>query len=60
MYEEADPIFLRAIEIGKKTLGPDHPTLATWLNNRAGLLHTLVRAVFPRRKAEVIRGLVEE
>ena len=37
-YEEADPLYLRAVAIGEKTLGPDHPTLATTLNNRAGLL----------------------
>ncbi|CAM9170840.1 unnamed protein product, partial [Ectocarpus sp. 8 AP-2014] len=36
-YDEADPLYLRAIEIGEKTLGPDHPALATRLNNR-GLL----------------------
>ncbi|CAN0333504.1 unnamed protein product, partial [Ectocarpus sp. 12 AP-2014] len=37
-YSEADPLYLRAIEIGEKTLGPDHPALATRLNNRAELL----------------------
>ncbi|CAN0344597.1 unnamed protein product, partial [Ectocarpus sp. 6 AP-2014] len=36
--DEADPLYLRAIEIGEKTLGPDHPDFATSLNNRAGLL----------------------
>ena len=44
-YEEADPLYLRAIEIGEKTLGPDHPDLATRLNNRAWLLKKQVRAV---------------
>ena len=42
-YAEADPLYLRAIEIGEKTLGPDHPELATRLNNRAGLLAAQVR-----------------
>eukprot|EP00903_Cladosiphon_okamuranus_P018131 g16686.t1 len=37
-YAEADRLYLRAIEIGEKTLGPDHPNLATRLNNRAVLL----------------------
>ncbi|CAN0367579.1 unnamed protein product, partial [Ectocarpus sp. 8 AP-2014] len=37
---EADRLSLRAIEIGEKTLGPDHPALATRLNNRAGLLES--------------------
>ena len=36
--DEADPLYLRAIEIDEKTLGPNHPDLATRLNNRAGLL----------------------
>ncbi|CAN0500846.1 unnamed protein product, partial [Ectocarpus sp. 8 AP-2014] len=37
-YTEADPLYLRAIEIGEKALGPDHPDIATRLNRRAGLL----------------------
>ncbi|CBN74854.1 TPR repeat-containing protein [Ectocarpus siliculosus] len=37
-YDEGDPLYLRAIEIGEKTLGPDHPALATSLNNRARML----------------------
>eukprot|EP00903_Cladosiphon_okamuranus_P021870 g20106.t1 len=37
---EADPLYLRAIEIGEKTLGPDHPDLAIRLNNRAVLLES--------------------
>ncbi|CAN0458451.1 unnamed protein product, partial [Scytosiphon promiscuus] len=32
-YDEADPLYLRAIEIEEKTLGPDHPSVATSLNN---------------------------
>ena len=36
-YAEAEPLFQRAIAIGEKTLGPDHPNLATRLNNLAGL-----------------------
>ena len=44
-YEEADSLHLRAIDIGEKKLGPDHPNLATWLNNRAGLLENQVRAI---------------
>lgn len=44
-YVEADPLYLRAIEIGEKTLGPEHPDLATRLNNRAELLKAQVSAV---------------
>ncbi|CAN0521020.1 unnamed protein product, partial [Ectocarpus sp. 8 AP-2014] len=32
---EADRLYLRAIEIGEKTLGPTHVQLAAMLNNRA-------------------------
>lgn len=42
-FEEADPLYLRAIEMGEKALGPGHPALARQLNNRAGLLTKQVR-----------------
>ncbi|CAN0605635.1 unnamed protein product, partial [Ectocarpus sp. 12 AP-2014] len=38
-YDEADPLYLRAVDIGEKTSGPDHPDLATPLNNRAWLFN---------------------
>ena len=44
-FDEADPLYLRAIEIGEKTLGPDFPDLAAMLNNRAVLLKAQLRAV---------------
>ena len=31
----AKPLFERAIAITEKALGPEHPDLATWLNNFA-------------------------
>ena len=34
-YEEAEPLFQRAIAIDEKILGPEHPNLATRLNNLA-------------------------
>ncbi len=34
-YEEAEPLYKRAIEIGEKTLGPEHPLLATYIDNLA-------------------------
>eukprot|EP00903_Cladosiphon_okamuranus_P018852 g17340.t1 len=37
-YAEADLLLLRAIENGEKTLGPDHPDIATRLQTRALLL----------------------
>lgn len=48
-YEEADLLYLRAIEIGEKALVSDHPDLGTWLNNRAESLRAQVRAVISIR-----------
>ncbi|CAN0418481.1 unnamed protein product [Ectocarpus sp. 12 AP-2014] len=42
-YTEADPIYLRAIEVAEKMLGRDHPDLATSFNNRAELLRAQAR-----------------
>lgn len=42
-HTEADHLYLRAIEIGEKTLGPDHLGLAAVLNNRALFLEKQVR-----------------
>ena len=36
-YAEAEPLFQRALAIGEKTLGPEHPNLAIRLNNLAML-----------------------
>lgn len=37
-YAEADSLHLRAIDIGERTLGPNHPDFALWLVNRASVL----------------------
>jgi len=37
-YPEAEPLFRRALAIDEKALGPNHPDVATWLNNLALLL----------------------
>lgn len=44
-YARAKPLYERCQAIQEKALGSDHPILARTLNNRAGLLQTLVRAV---------------
>lgn len=36
--DEAEPLYRKAVEIGESVLGPDHPDLATWLNNLATLV----------------------
>ncbi|MEM7741241.1 MAG: tetratricopeptide repeat protein, partial [Pseudomonadota bacterium] len=40
--DEAKPLFERAVAIDEKTLGAEHPNLATSLNNLAGLLQAQV------------------
>ena len=37
-YDEAEPLYRRALAIGEKALGHNHPDVATWLNNLANLL----------------------
>ncbi|MEL6338224.1 MAG: tetratricopeptide repeat protein [Pseudomonadota bacterium] len=44
-YDEAKPLYERAIAIGEKALGAEHPDLATWLNNLAHLLEAQVCVV---------------
>eukprot|EP00903_Cladosiphon_okamuranus_P022363 g20568.t1 len=39
-FSEAEPLYERCQAIEEKVLGPDHPSLATTLNNRAGLLES--------------------
>ncbi|CAM9377399.1 unnamed protein product, partial [Discosporangium mesarthrocarpum] len=34
-FEEADPLYARAVDIGERTLEPNDPDLAVWMNNRA-------------------------
>lgn len=43
-YEEAEPLYRRAVEIMEATLGNDHPQYAILLDNLAGLLNTQVRS----------------
>ncbi len=39
-YAEAEPLYQRALAIREKALGPEHPNVATSLNNLAVLYHT--------------------
>ena len=45
-YAEAEPLHKRALAIGEKALGPEHPEVATWLNNLALLYRR--KAAMPR------------
>lgn len=42
-YADADPLLVRAIEIGETALGLDDPSVAVSLKNRARLLQSQVR-----------------
>ena len=42
-YEGAKPLYERSLAIREKVLGPDHPDVASSLNNLAGLLENQVR-----------------
>lgn len=48
-YEDANPLYERAAAINEAVLGPEHPIVATDLNNRAGLLKEQVRVRFSER-----------
>ncbi len=37
-YAEAEPLYKRALAISEKALGPDHPNVATSLENYAAVL----------------------
>jgi hypothetical protein len=43
-YGEAEPLFLRAIEIWVKALPAGHPNIATVQNNFAGMVRAAVAA----------------
>lgn len=47
--DKADSLYLRMIEIGEKILGVDDPTIAEWINNRAGLLLNQVGQALGRK-----------
>jgi tetratricopeptide (TPR) repeat protein len=36
-YEQAEPLYMRTLALVEKVLGPEHPNVATILNNLAGL-----------------------
>ena len=42
-YREAEPLYQRSLAIREKALGPDHPNVATSLENYAALLRKLDR-----------------
>ena len=62
---EAEPLYRRALAIDEKSYGPDHPTVATRLNNLAFLLQDTNRLseaepLFRRALAIAEKGLGPE
>ncbi len=58
-YDEAEPLFKRSLAIRKKALGPDHPEVATILENYAAMLREAgrtVEAVKMEARAKAIRA----
>jgi tetratricopeptide (TPR) repeat protein len=56
-YEEAEPLYLQALELGQRLLGENHPDVATSLNNLALLYNTqgkYVKAEALSRQALII------
>lgn len=67
-YEEADSLLLRVLEILGTTVGREHPSYASALNNRAELLRLQVRATrthhecccVPSLDTAVLAGLLKK
>lgn len=56
-YGEAAPLYVRATDIGKRTLGGDHPDVAAGLADWADLLCAQVRVMIPLHSYEYIAAL---
>lgn len=41
-YTEAEPLFRRSLAIRERALGPEHPGVTSYLNNLAGVWHSMV------------------
>ncbi len=58
-YTEAEPLYQRTLAIWEKALGPEHPLVATSLENSANLLRTTGRedeAIDMEIRAKAIRA----
>lgn len=58
LYKEADELYLRCIDIGEKSLGRDHPFMATMINNRAGVLVDQVRVAITTYRHRACRRAI--
>ena len=46
-FEEAEPLFHRALKIAEASFGPDHPAVASDLNNLASFFKTPIATTRP-------------
>ena len=53
---EAEPLYQRTITILEKSLGPDHPQVATGLNNLAQLLNSNVQLLNSNVQLDIPSG----
>ncbi len=58
-YAEAEPLYLRSLEIREKALGPDHPYVAQSLENYAVLLRAMKRDDEAKEMEERARAVRE-
>jgi Tetratricopeptide repeat len=56
-YQDAEPIFLRALKIGEQSLGPAHPDVVTTLADYSALLRKLNRKREARKIEVRVRDL---
>ena len=55
-YAKAEPLYERSLALKEKALGPEHPSMATTLNNLAVLMKSQVRTSFSRTFLENVRN----
>jgi tetratricopeptide (TPR) repeat protein len=59
-YSEAENLYKRALVIWEKALGPDHPHIATVLENMAGFYRKIDRADDAKRLEERVKRIRSE
>jgi hypothetical protein len=56
-YQDAEPLYVRAVKIGEKSLGPAHPDVVITLHYYAALLRKLHRKAEARKVEARVRQL---
>jgi tetratricopeptide (TPR) repeat protein len=60
LFEEAEPLIRRALQINEGFFGPQHPKIAGNLNNLAGLLRATNRSTEAESLMRRVRAIVED